>query len=124
MKLNQRNAGDLIVLGDDAKKGQRPSVAGVLRSIREDTRYKGRQQYTLAGPGDEEVTLAGSAAIDARLGEADLNHFVVLRFLGWGNGTNGKFKQVDVQVSEEAYDDADDVKWDELDEDTIDGLPF
>jgi hypothetical protein len=37
VKLNQRNAGDLIVLGDDAKKGQRPSVAGVLRSIREDT---------------------------------------------------------------------------------------
>ena len=37
---------------------------------------------------------------------------------------NGKFKIIDVAVSEEAYDDADDVAWDELDNIGEDGLPF
>ena len=124
MKMNSRNAGDLIVLGDDASKGQRTSAAGVLRGIRDDPRYKGRKQYTMAGPGNKEVTLAGSAAIDTRLSEDDVAHFVTLKFTGWGNGPNGQFKVIEVEVSEETYDDADDVAWDELDNIGEDGLPF
>ena len=115
MKMNSRNAGDLIVLGDDATKGQRSGAAGVLRGIRDDPRYKGRKQYTLAGPGNKEVTLAGAAAIDARLGGDDVRHFCTFHFTGWGNSPNGKYKAIHVAVSDETYDDADDVAWDELD---------
>ena len=124
MDMVSRNAGMLIVLGDDAKKGQRPGVAGVLVGIRDDPRYQGRKQYTLAGPGNEEVTLAGAAAIDMRLGKDDIGHVVMLKFTGWGNGPNGKFKAIDIEVSKQTYDDADDVAWDELDGEGQEEFPF
>jgi hypothetical protein len=99
MGWNKREAvSNLVVLGDD--EGQVKTAGGLLASLRQDTMYPTRHNYELVLKTGESVWLAGSASLGRQIGPTDVGHFVKVEFQGWGQGANGKYKIVGVQIYE------------------------
>ena len=100
MGFTKREPGsDLIILGDD--EGQAHRVGGLLASTRQDNMYPSRLNYELVQKSGDSVWVAGSASLGRQLGPADVGRFVKCTFEGWGKSANGKFKIIEVLVSDD-----------------------
>jgi hypothetical protein len=100
MGFNKREAtSDLTVLGND--EGQVGKAGGLLASMRQDNRYPSRHNYELVQRSGESIWLAGSASLGNQLGPEDVGRFIRCTFKGWGSSSNGKFKIIEVMVSDD-----------------------
>lgn len=90
---------DLIVLGDD--EGQVKKAGGLLAATRQDTMYPSRLNYELVQKNGESKWLAGSASLGRQLGPEDVGRFIKCTFKGWGRSGSGKFKEIEVLVSDD-----------------------
>ena len=94
----RQSVSDLVVLGD--AEGQVRKVAGLLASLRQDTRFPANMNYEVVQQNGESVNVAGSASLSRQIGPADIGHFIKCQFKGWGDSPNGKFKDIEVLVFE------------------------
>lgn len=96
-ELDKEDNENLVVLGD--AEGHVRQVAGALLDISTDRRWK-KNRYILQQKNGEVVQVAGCAALDNRIGEEHLGCVIKLKFNGWANSPNGKFKDIVVGVWE------------------------
>ena len=91
---------NLVILGD--AEGNVKSVGGLLANVSPDPRYPDNRRYELVQKDGTSKSLAGSASINSQLGIGDVGKFVKLSFTGWGHSSNGRFKEISVEVWEDA----------------------
>lgn len=94
---------NLVILGD--AEGNAKSVGGLLASITPDPRYPDNRRYELVQKDGTSRSLAGSASINSQIGVGDVGKFVKLAFTGWGHSSNGRFKEISVEVWDGAVTD-------------------
>ena len=104
--------------------GQLQEVEGVLIARTESTMYKGNYLYVIQTPDGEELTIGGTAALNARLCDGDVGKLVRLEFTGWGESKSGKFKQISVSVWKDAPASGQQTAAAADGNDRGDGLPF
>jgi len=100
MTWQEREAADLIVIGDNKEEGQVQQCGGLLASVRPDPNPEFKnKRYELVLQNGDTVEVAGSASIDRKLHEHDVGSFVKITFESWGVNKRGqKFKNISVKV--------------------------
>ena len=98
MAWQRRDSSTLVVLGNGG--GEQAKAFGLLAAITEDEKYEGRKRYELVQQDGSSTVVAGSVVIDRHLSREDVGKFVELEFLGWGQGSRGRYKRIAVQVLE------------------------
>ena len=102
MTFRTRNSNaPIVAIGEDASKGERPSVTGQLVDVRPSPKYPDNLLYTITLDDGTSVAVAGCASITKHLTAADVNKRVRLTWRGWGRNKSGSpYRDVEVAVDE------------------------
>ena len=108
MAYHERNGKGILTLGD--QPGQITEIEGELVAIRPSTTYLDNKVYDVRTLAGEQVTIGGTAGLNARLGERDVGAKVLIRFKGTGRTKQGAtFKETQVFIDDGQAEDTSDV---------------